>query len=137
MFSSAIHLVSYALHTVSRLFHLASDPCVSFHLSFLVFSVARTSELSVYLFLREGVSLLAFIHMSLFYYLPLYYLLSTPRSCFSSSLWVGLHSSISSCIYYCLSALGYFAVLRSSLLHFVHSGVPTTSASPGPNSLRA
>ena len=46
MFSSAIHLVSYAFHTVSSLFHLASDPCVSFHLSFLVFSVARISELS-------------------------------------------------------------------------------------------
>ena len=77
MFSSAIHLVSYAFHTVSRLFHLASDPCVSFHLSFWFSPSLAFPSCLLYLYLREGVSLLAFIHMSLFYYLLLYYLLST------------------------------------------------------------
>ena len=69
MFSSANHLVSYAFHTVSRLFHLASDPCVSFHSSFLVFSVARISELSVLsIFVRRCFAscFYSYVHILLF-----------------------------------------------------------------------
>ena len=137
MFSSAIHLVSYAFHTVSRLFHLAPHSMCS--LLLVIFGFLRRSHFRVVCFIFFARRCFA----SCFYsYVPILLcatLLFIEHASFLFFIQLVGRAALERLSLYLLllSDLSYFAVLQYSLLHLVQSGVPTTSASPGPNSLRA